>query len=321
MRMLARWLTAVTFAMLVATLAHAQAWPSRPVRLVVNLPPGGTIDLMARLLGPKLSDALGQPVVIENRVGAAGNVGMVSVAKSVPDGYTLLISSGSAICIGPHLYQMGIDVAKDLDPVAPTAGNSYFLVVPASLPVSSIAEFIAFARANPGKMNYSSAGSGSQLHIATEMLKRSAKFEATHVPFKGLGPALLALLAGQVDFMVDGGTAAPHIKAGKLRLLAAAGERRPADFPDVPTFAEVGMPEVDPDAMAGVYAPAGTPRDIIVRLNREIGRIMMQEESRVALARVAASPLTMSPEQFTALQQRTRDRFGVFIRENNIRPD
>lgn len=320
MQSFARWLTALPL-ILAANLLHAQAWPGKPVRMVVNLPPGGTIDLMARLLAPKLGDTIGQPVIVENRVGAAGNVGLVSVAKAPPDGYTLLISSGSAICIGPHLYQLGIDVAKDLDPIAPTAGNSYFLVVAPSLPVRSVAEFIAYARANPGKMNYSSAGSGSQLHIATEMIKRSAKIEATHVPFKGLGPALVALLGGQVDFMVDGGTASPHVKAGKLRLLAAAGDRRPADFPEVPTFAELGMPEVDPDAMAGVYAPAGTPRDIIARLNREIGRIMMLEESRLALAKVAARPVVLSPEEFTALQQRTRDRMGAFIRENNIKAD
>jgi len=318
MRPLTRCLITAAFALAFAPLAWAQAWPVKPIRLIVNSAPGAGVDVATRAFAPQLSEALGQSVVVDNRAGAGGNIGLEAAAKSTPDGYTLLSSPGGGIVMSPHLYKLGVDVDKDLVPVAPTARLAIFLVVHPSLPVRNVAELIAYARANPGKLNFSSSGSGSSLHIAGEMLMRAAKIQAVHVPFKGGGPALIALLGGQVDFMFDPGPAVPHVKADKLRVLAVARATRSPVFRDTPTMAEAGT-DVDVDLVQGVYAPTGTPREIIARLNREIGRIMQTAEVRAALAAIGGDAVTASPEEFAARQRRERERFGVFIREANIR--
>ena len=296
----------------------AQAWPVKPIRLIVNSAPGSGIDVATRAFTPQLSEALGQSVVVDNRAGAGGNVGLEAVARSTPDGYTLLSSPGGGILMAPHLYRLGVDVDKDLVPVAPTARLAIFLVVRPDLPVRNVAELIAYARANPGKLNFGSSGNGSSLHIAAEMLLRAAKIQAIHVPFKGGGPALIGLLGGQVDFMFDPGPAVPHVKADKLRVLAVARATRSLVFPDTPTMAEAGT-DVDVDLVQGVYAPTGTPREIIARLNREIGRIMQTAEVRATLAGIGGEAVTASPGEFAARQRRERERFGVIIREANIR--
>lgn len=298
----------------------AQGYPVRPIRLVVNSAPGSGIDVSTRAFAPRLGEALGQAIVIDNRPGAGGNIGLEAVAKSAPDGYTLLSSPGGGIVMAPHLYRLGLDVDKDLVPVAPTARLTIFLVVRPGLPVRNVADLIAHARTNPGKLNFGSSGNGSSLHIAAEMLMRAAKIQAVHVPFKGGGPALTALVGGQVDFMFDPGPAVPHVKADKLRLLAVARATRSTLFPDTPTMAEAGA-DVDVDLVQGVYAPAGTPRGIITRLNREIVRIMQTAEVRTALAGIGGEAVTASPEEFAARQRRERERFGVFIRAANIRAE
>ena len=318
-----RCLRTAVYAALVFSLpmvCWAQAWPIKPIRLIVNTAPGGPVDQVARTFVPQLGETLGQPVVIENRAGAGGTVGVEAVAKSAPDGYTLLHSSGSPIVIGPHLYKLGVDVARDLDPVTPTIRTSMFLVARAGLPARSVAELIAYARANPGKLNFGSAGSGTTMHIYTEMMLRAAKIQATHVPYKGATPALTALLGGQLDFTFDPGGGIPHIKADKLRLLAVVGAVRSPNFPDTPTMGEAGT-DVGTDPLYGVYAPTGTPREIVTRLNREIGRIMQTAEVRAALGAAGAEVVTASPEEFAALQHRDRERFGAFVREANIRAD
>jgi len=317
---LAHCLIAAAFAFSVAPLACAQAWPAKPIRLMVNLPPGTPPDLIARAVAPRLGEALGQPVVVENRVGAAGNIGLEAVARSAPDGYTLIYSPGFPVVIGVHLFKLGIDVAKDLVPVAPTARATSFLVVRSGLPVHNLAEFVAYARANPGKLNYGSGGSGSAPHIAAEMLSRAAKIQATHIPYKGSTETLAALLSGQIDFTFDLGVAIPQIKAGKLRLLAVASAARSSIFPDTPTMAEAGT-DVDVGTVHGVYAPAGTPREIVTRLNREILRIMQTKEVRAVLTAIAADLVTGSPEEFAAQQRRDRERFGAIVREARIRAD
>lgn len=300
--------------------AWAQSYPVRPIRLVVNSAPGSGVDVVGRIVAPRLSEALGQTVVVDNRPGAGGNIGLEAVAKAAPDGYTLLTSPGGGIVMAPHLYKLGVDVDRDLVPIAPTARLTIFLVVRPGLPVRTLAELIAYARANPGKLNFSSSGNGSSLHIAAEMLMRTAKIQAVHVPFKGGGPALIGLIGGQVDFMFDPGPSVPHVKAERLRLLAVARATRSAFFPDTPTMAEAGA-NVDADLLQGVYAPAGTPREIIVRLNREIVRIMQTAEVRTALGGIGGEPVTATPEEFAAHQRRERERFGVFIREANIRAE
>ena len=319
MHPLARCLIAVAFTFAFASLACAQAWPVKPVRIVVNFAAGGSTDVIARSMSSALSDTLGQPVVVENRVGVSGNIGLEAVAKSAPDGYTLLHSSDGTILINPHLYKMSVDVAKDLQPVAPTARAAIFFVVRPGLPVKSLAEFVAYARAYPGKLNYGSAGVGTLQHVAAEMMMRTANIQVTHVPYKGSQQVLVDLIGGQIDFTFDLGAAIPHIKNDKVRLLAVPGATRSALYPDTPTMAEAGT-NVDITWLSGVYAPAGTPREIVTRLNREIARIMQTAETRAVLASMQAEAVApMSPEEFAAHQQRARERFGELVREANIR--
>ena len=322
MHLLLRRLIAAAFAFAFAFVppAWAQAWPFKPIRMIVNFPPGSGPDVITRIYSGRLGEALGQAVVVENRAGAAGNIGLEAVAKSAPDGYTLLNSPGGPIIINPHLYKLGIDVARDLEPVAPTARTSMFLVVRPSLPASSVAELIAYIRANPGKINYGSPGSGSMPHISAEMFSRAAKIQFTHVPYKGSAQVLTDLLGDQLNFTFDPGVAVPHIKAGKLRLLAVTSGARSPIFPNTPTMAEAGM-DVNTSTLSGVYAPAGTPREIVTRLNREISRIMQTAEALAGLAAIATEAVTASPEEFAAHQRHDRERFGVVVREANIRAD
>lgn len=318
MRLLARGL--IVAAAVFAASGHAQTWPVKPVRLVVNVPPGSSVDVVARIYVAHLSDALGQPVVIEYRAGAGGSIGIETVAKSAPDGYTLLNSAGSMMILVPHLYKLSFDIGKDLDAVVPTARPAVFLIVRSGLPIRSVADLIAYARANPEKLNFGSPGVGTGLHIASEMLLSSAKVRATHVSYKGAAQVLADLLGGQIDYTFDPGPAIPHIKSGRVRLLAVANAGRSSIFPEAPTMAEAGL-DVDVGFQHGVFAPAGTPREIVMRLNREIGRIMMTTEARVALMAIAAEPVTSSPEDFAAQQHRDRERFGVIMREAGIRAE
>lgn len=300
--------------------ATAQPWPAKAIRVVVNFPAGGTTDLMARAWTKKLSDALGQPVVIENRGGAGGTLGMELVARSTPDGYTLLASSGSPLTVGPHIYKLNFDVARDLTPVVPMGRILTMLVVRPGLPVRTTQELIAYMRANPGKLNYSSVGSGSTVHIHAERMLRATKTQATHIPYKGAAELLTSLLGGQTDFAFDSGLTMPHIKTEKVRLLAVVSPTRSPFFPDTPTMAEAGI-EAEGDPLFGVYAPAGTPRDIVMRLNLEIGKIMQTPESRAVLATFAAEAAAAGPDEFAAIQSRDREKYGTFIREANIRAD
>jgi tripartite-type tricarboxylate transporter receptor subunit TctC len=295
------------------------AWPTKPIRMVVNFAAGGSTDIIARSMSTRLSEVLGQQVVVDNRVGVGGNIGLEAVARAPADGYTLLHSSDGTILINPFLYKMPVDVARDLDPVAPTAKAAIFFVVRPGLPAKNLAEFVSYARANPGKLNYGSAGNGTLQHVAAEMMMRAANIQVTHVPYKGSQQALVDLLGGQIDFTFDLGGAIPHIKSDKVRLLAVPGPVRSPIFPDTPTMAEAGT-NVDITWMSGVYAPAGTPRDIVLRLNREIGRIMHTPETRAMLTSMAAEAVApMSPEAFSAHQQKARERFGAVVRDAKIR--
>ncbi len=299
--------------------AWAQTWPSKPVRLVVNFAAGGVTDVVARAMATSLSELLGQPVVVENRVGAGGNIGMEGVARSAPDGHTLLHTSDGPILINPHLYKLGIDVEKDLIPVAPTGRSAIFFIVRQGLPARTLAEFIAHAKANPGKLNYGSAGSGTLQHIATEALMRATGIEVTHVPYKGSQQVLVDLIGGLVDFTFDVGAAISHIKADKVRLLAVPGPTRSPVFPDAPTMAEAGT-NLDITLQFAVYAPAGTPADVVTRLNRDITRALESKEARAALASFAAEPAApITPDAFAAQQRRERERYGVLVRERSIR--
>src|SRR6266576_6469935 len=254
--------------------AAAQTWPDKPVKLIVNFPPGGVADTLARAIAPGVSEAIKLPVVVENRPGANGAIGADAVAKSPADGYTFLVTSGGAITVDPFLYSnLPYDTQMDLTPVASLAIVRVFLMVNPSVSAKNLNEFLAYARANPGKLSYGSAGSGSSPHIAAEMFKRAARIDATHVPYKGAAPALNDLLGGQVQFMFDPGPGLQHAAAGKLTVLAVASAKRASRYPDVVTLGELGM-RVDTDTTFGVYAPAGVSLAIIERMNSEINRTL-----------------------------------------------
>ncbi len=308
------------FAALIATSAQAQAWPAKPIRLIVNFGTGGAPDVVARLYAPRLSEALGQPVVVENRAGAGGNIGVEALARAAPDGYTLLSSASSSFVIGPHVYKLAFDPVKDVTPVAPTALTPMYLVVRPGVPAKTVAELVAHARAHSGKLNYGSAGNGTLPHAAGEMLLRAAGIQAVHVPFKGSGAALAALLGEQVDFVFDPGVAIPQVKAGKARLLAVGSAARSQSFPETPTLREAGL-DMTAVSVVGLDAPAGTPGDIVARLNREVTRVMQAPEARNALSAMAAEPMAASPQEFAELLARDRERFGTVVRAANIRAE
>ena len=323
MNLLRRSLIAAGLSSTITPLVLAQApvskWPEKTIRLIVNFPPGGTTDVVARSLAIKLGEALGQSVVVDNRVGAAGNIGLDHVARAAPDGYTLLHSSDGPILINPHLQKMETDVAKDIVPVAPTAGTAMFLVVRQGIPVRNINELLAYARANPGKLTYGSAGSGSLQHIAIEMILSAAKINVLHVSYKGSQMIMTEMLGERVDLTMDFGAAVPQIMAGKLRLLAVPGSNRSPVFPETPTLLESGI-NVQVSFISGVYAPAGTPAHIITRLNREITRIMQAPETKAQLDSMMADTLPpMTPEAFASNQQNARIHFGSIVRNAGVK--
>ena len=301
------------------TPAGAQAWPERPIKLIVNFPPGGVADTLARSIGPGLSEALKQPVVIENRPGANGSIGADVVAKSPADGYTFLVTSGGAMTVDPFLYSnLPYDTQKDLTPVASLAIVRVFLVINPSLPARNLNEFIAHARANAGKLSYGSAGSGSSPHLAGEMFARAAKIQAAHVPYKGAAPALNDLLGGQVQYMFDPGPALQHVAAGKLLVLGVASSKRASRYPDVATLAELGV-NVDADTTYGLYAPAGVSPAIVERMNREVNRALGSPALGETIAKLGGDVLPLTIAEFASRQASDRARYGAFIKEAGIK--
>jgi tripartite-type tricarboxylate transporter receptor subunit TctC len=316
-----RIVVALATACALCTHAAAQTWPDKPVKLIVNFPPGGVADTLARGIASGLSDAIKQPVVVDNRPGANGAIGADAVAKSAPDGYTFLVSSGGAMTVDPFIYSnLPYDTQKDLKPVASLAIVRVFLMVNPSVPVKTFNEFVAYARANPGKLSYGSAGSGSSPHLAGEMFKRAAGIDATHVPYKGAAPALNDLLGGQVQFMFDPGPGLQHAAMGKLVLLAVASGKRASRYPDVPTLAELGM-NVDADTTFGVYAPAGVSAAIVERMNREINRTLSSPALVENMARLGGEVAPLTIQEFVNRQAADRARYGAFIKEAGIKVD
>lgn len=309
-------------ALLAAPALHAQAWPAKPIKVIVNFPPGGAADQLARLIGQPLSEALGQSVVIENRAGANGNIGGEAVAKAAPDGYTLLMSSGGMVSVNPHIYaRMAFDPGKDLVPVASVARVLVYLVTRTSLPPNNIQEFMAYLKANPGKTSFGSPGNGSSPHLAAEMMKSQAGVFAVHVPYRGAAPALQDLLAGQIDFYFDPGIGLGQVRAGKLKLLAVGSPKRSPLFPDVPTLDEAGLKGFDADTVFGFYAPAGIPTEVVTRLNREINRILGTKPVLDRIATLGGEPLPLTPAEFGAKAVEDSKRFGAIIRERKITGD
>ena len=287
-------------ALAAAPMAGAQAYPAKPIRIVVPFPPGGATDILARAVAQKLTDAWGQAVVVDNRPGAGGNIGSEIVAKAAPDGYTLEMGTVGTHAINASLYaKMPYDHVKDFAPVILVAGVPNVLVVNPSLPVSSVQELIAYAKANPGKLNFASSGSGTSIHLAGELFKVMAGVQMTHIPYKGSAPALQDLIGGQVQLMFDNlPPSLPHIKAGKLRALAVTSATRSSALPDTPTIAESGLPGFEASSWFGVLAPAGTPPAIIARLNAEIGAWLASAEAKEKMLALGANIGGGSPEDF-----------------------
>lgn len=320
-----RILTATALAaatLLAAPTALAQAWPDKPVKVVVGFAPGGAADQIARLIATPLGEALGQSVVVENRPGANGNVAGDAVAKSPADGYTLLLSSGGMVSVNPHLYpRMPFDPTKDLTPVASAARIAVYLMARNNLEASNVKDFIALVKANPGRLSYGSPGNGSSPHLAGEMFKSQAGLFAVHVPYRGAAPALNDLLGNQIDFTFDPGIGLPHARSGRLKLLAVGSSKRSPLFPDVPTLAESGLPGFDADTVFGFYAPAATPPAVITRLNTEINKILATPAVRDRMIALGGEALPLSPADFGKRGMDDSRRFGAIIKERKITAD
>jgi tripartite-type tricarboxylate transporter receptor subunit TctC len=298
-----------------AGLAQADTYPSKPIRLIVPWPPGGGVDTSARLISQPLSERLGQAIVVENRPGAAGNIGTALFTQEKPDGYTLLMGSLSPNAVNPHLYsKLGFDPIKDFAPVALVYTVPSFVVVPASSPANSVQDLIALAKAKPGKLNFGSGGVGSSQHLFGVMFNTATHIDVVHVAYKGTAPAETALLAGQVDFMLDPPTCLPYVTAGRLKALAVAAPTRNPALPNVPTLDELGIPGVHTSTFYGVMAPAGTPKEIVDRLNKEINAILKSEDMRERLTKFAAVPGNGTPEDFARFVQNELNRYGEIVR-------
>jgi len=298
------------------------AWPSKPIRLIVNFPPGSSPDVVGRAIAVPLYEALGQPVVVENRAGASGNIGADLVAKAAPDGYTVLMSAGSTVAINPYIYdKLPFAPLKDLVPVASASRMVLFLVVRPEVPARNLAEFIAYAKANPGKLSYGSAGNGTGPHLAAEMMNSQAGISTVHVPYKGAAPALQDLLSGQVDYYFDPGIAINHVRAGKLRMIGVAGMKRSPLFPDVPTLHEAGLKGLDAGTTHGFYVPVGTPPEIVSRLNREIDKALTTAPVRAVIDSLGAEPVAASPAAFRTVLSDDSKRYAAVIKERHIRAD
>jgi tripartite-type tricarboxylate transporter receptor subunit TctC len=304
-------------------LASAQdAYPSKPVKLVLSTAPGGAVDALGRIMAAELAKHLGQPVVVENRGGANGNLAGEAVARAAPDGYTLLQTSGGTLTTNPHLYaNMPYDPLKDLVPVTQVALNPLWLVVRNDLPAANLKDFVAYLKANQGKANYASAGTGSALHIAQEAFARAAGVTALQIPYKGAGPALADVVSGQVDFVWDPGPALRQVAGGRVRILAVGAPWRIPVAKDVPTVAELGYPGFNTASAHALLAPAGTPAAVVERLNRDAVKVLQTAEVQERIRGLGIEPIGNSPKEAAADIHAEYDRLGKLVREANIRLD
>ena len=295
-------------------------YPVKPVRIIVPFAPGGSTDIFARLLAERLQAPLGQPVVVENRGGASGNIGAEAVAKSTPDGYTVLMATTGVMAINNALFKgMPYDAAKDFEPVVYVASITNVLIVATDSPLKSVAELIAAAKREPGKLSFASAGAGASTHMSAELFKAMAGVDLLHVPYKGSGPAMPDVIAGRVSMMFENMPGAvSHIRGGKVRVLAVTGLKRTPALPEVPSVAESGVPGYESLSWSGFAVPAGTPPETIARLNREVNAILAAAEMRQKFADQGAEPVGGTPETFAAHVKREREKWAGVIRAANI---
>lgn len=303
--------------------AQAGAYPNKPIRIVVPFPAGGTTDILARAVAQQLTQAWGQQVIVDNRPGAGGNIGSELVAKSAPDGYTLLMGTVGTHAINPSLYsKMPYDHVRDFAPVILVAGVPNVLVVHPSVPANTVAELIAYGKANPGKLNFASSGSGTSIHLAGELFRVQTGIQMTHVPYKGSAPAIQDLLGGQVQLMFDNlPSALPQIKAGRLRALGVTSATRAAALPDVPTIAESGLPGFEASSWFGLLAPAGTPRDVVARLDAEVAKWLASQDARDKLLAQGAIAAGGTPEDFSAHIAAETAKWAKVVKESGAKVD
>ena len=318
-----RFAAAVALLLLAVAPVRAADYPARPIRFVLGFAPGGASDTMARVIATRLSESLGQPVVIDNRAGAGGNIAAEIVARSAPDGYTLLLGNNGILAVNVSLYsKLAFDPVKDFSPVVLIASQPNILVVHPAVAASSVKELVALAKAKPGQLNYASPGNGTTGHLAGELFKRMAGVSYTIVPFKGGGPSALAMLSGETQFtFATALSVQPHIKSGKLRALAVTTAKRSASFPDLPTVAEAGVPGFDAITWHGVVVPARTPQAMIARLNSEFNKVLQTADMRERLLTLGSEVIGGEPKQLTEFMRVEIPRWARVIKESGARPD
>jgi tripartite-type tricarboxylate transporter receptor subunit TctC len=323
----ARALTRVGFTLLAFSVAYSAdaqpAYPNKAVRILVPFPPGGPADALARIIGDNLSQSLGQPFVIENKPGAGGNIGMEQGAKATPDGYTLTLAAVGNLTIAPSLYsKLPYDPAKDYAPISVLATVPNILITAPTVPAKTIRDLITLAKARPGSLNFASPGNGSGAHLAGELLKNMAGIDIVHVPFNGVGPAMTAVLAGDVQlFFAQSSAALQYINTGKVTALGVASAKRMTAAPELPTLAEAGLSNFEVTSWYGLVAPAGTPSAIVERLHSEIVKALASPDVRVKLAGLGAEPVGNSPAEFAAMQKSEAARWAKLAKEANLRAD
>jgi len=322
MKLLHKLALALAFAA-IAFGAQAQNYPSKPIRLVCPFPPGGAVDIASRAVAHELQQVLGQPVTVDNRPGAGGNIGADAAAKSAPDGYTLLMTTSGIMAINPALYsKLPFDTVKDFAPVSVLVSLNNVLVVNPSVPAKSVKELIALAKAQPGKLTYASSGNGTSIHLSGELFKSMTGVDLLHIPYKGSSPAVTDLLGGQVNMMFDNiPSSLPHIRAGKLRALAVTGSKRSQLLPDLPTIAEAGVPGYDSYVWFGIVAPAGTPPDIIAKLNATLVKIAATPAFRDRLSAQGYDVLSTTPEQMAASIRGEIAKWGKIVKASGAHVD
>jgi tripartite-type tricarboxylate transporter receptor subunit TctC len=303
--------------------AGAQTYPSKPIRFVVPYPAGGPLDTVARLLGQKVSESTKQPVIVDNKPGAGGNIGADAVAKAPPDGYTILMGAVATHAINPTLYAaMPYDASRDFIPVTQVASTPNVLVVNPSVPAANVREFIAYAKANPGKLNFGSGSTGSAGHLAGELFKTMAGVDMTHVPYKGAAPAMNDLIGGQIQLMFDNlASSLAQVRAGRVKALAVTTARRSALAPELPTIAESGLPGFDINTWFGIFVPAGTPREVVERLHAEFARALAAPDVRERMIALGAEPAGNKPEEFAAYIRAEADKYARVIRASGAKAD
>ncbi|MPZ47353.1 MAG: tripartite tricarboxylate transporter substrate binding protein [Betaproteobacteria bacterium] len=327
--MQSRWLKVAAIALLVASSAAAAQtrsassggdYPTRPVRLIVPFAPGGNTDVQGRLIAQKLSEAWGQQVVVDNRGGAGGTLGVDRAAKAPPDGYTVVLASFGNILVGPALYKkLPYDPVKDLAPVILVSTPPGLMVVNPAIPAQNVQELIAYARANPGKFNYGSAGNGVWNHLFGELFKTMEKIEMTHVPYKGTGPAVTDLIGGQIQVMMSPfPTAMPHVKSGRLRAIAVTDNKRSPVVPNISTVAESGLPGYAAVSWFALLAPAGPPKPIIMKRNREVNRILSEPDVKAAFVADGSEPVGGTPEDLAKSIREGLAKWGKLVRDLNV---